>query len=398
MNTFATNLLKFRNKLKNFNKAEQNVLAFSDNIPPVWTPRAYKNLANEGYKKNVIAYRAINLISKGLASVPLKLFNLETELNNNEHVIANLLAHPNSSQTRAEFFETITGHLLMSGNAYVYLHYESNEFPLAIYTLRPDRVKVKADKSGKITGYDYGQNEYIPCREEKTGKKQILHLKFFNPLDDFYGLSPIEAAAIAIDQYNAVSSHNLSLLQNGGRPSGCLILKNKEFMTEQQKQTLRTSIKKSYEGALNAGKTMVLEGDFEWKEMGLSPKDLDFVTGKTFSAREISQAFGVPPMLVGVPGDSTFSNYREARYHLWEDTILPLLDYILGQLNGTLIDTENPDGLAINYNEDEIYALSLKRDGVWKRISEAEFLTINEKRQALGFVPIEGGDEIRRDK
>ncbi|MDR1365862.1 MAG: phage portal protein [Holosporales bacterium] len=392
MNKFTKSLLKLKAGFRKPNSA--NVLAFSDNMPPVWTPRAYKNLANEGYKKNVIAYRAINLISRGIAAVPLKLFSFGTALTSGEHIVASLLDHPNSDQTRSEFLETLTCHLLMSGNAYIYLHYEDDVFPITMHLLRPDRVKIKADKMGKVTEYDYGQNRQIPSYSTKFKRKQVLHLKFFNPLDDFYGLSPIEAAAIAIDQYNAVSSHNLSLLQNGGRPSGCLILKNKEFMTEQQKQALRASIKKSYEGALNAGKTMVLEGDFEWKEMGLSPKDLDFVTGKTFSAREISQAFGVPPMLVGVPGDATFSNYREARYHLWEDTILPLLDYVLSQLNEALIDTGDRNNLVISYNEDEIYALSLKRDSVWKRISEAEFLTTNEKRQALGFGPIDGGDSL----
>ena len=74
-----------------------------------------------------------------------------------------------------------------------------------------------------------------------------------------------------------------------------------------------------------------MEGDCDWREMGLSPRDLDFISGKSLSAREIAQAYGVPPMLVGVPGDATFANYREARYHLWEDTILPLLNNLVSE-------------------------------------------------------------------
>ncbi len=375
---------------------KQDIIAFNDNFTPFWTPRMFKNLAHEGYKKNVIAYRAINLIAKGMGSVQVNVYDNESKLLNvSEHPLANLLKRPNKDQPWSEFIENIGNYLLMSGNAYVFLNYgEEGDHPSAMHLLRPDRVKIKINQVTGEREYEYGQNiinEYYGVYD----KKQVLHFKFFNPLDDIYGLSPIEAAAGAIDQHNAVSAHNLALLQNGGRPSGCLIFKNKDYMTQEQKQSLRENIKKSYEGAVNAGRTMVLEGDFEWKEMGLSPKDLDFVTGKIISSREIAQAFGVPPMLVGISGDTTFSNYREARYHLWEDTILPLLDSILNRLNDEVIPQSKKGELKIEYNEDDIHALSLKRESVWKRISDADFLTINEKRQALGFAPIGDGDNIK---
>ena len=146
-------------------------------------------------------------------------------------------------------------------------------------------------------------------------------------------MSAIEAAASAIDQHNAVGSHNLALLQNGGRPTGALVIKpgadTSTHLTEQERQTLKDELRLAYEGSDNAGRMMVLEGNMEWREMGLNPKDLDFVNGKHLSAREIAQAYGIPGMLVGVPGESTFANYKEARLHLWEDTILPTLDLSL---------------------------------------------------------------------
>jgi HK97 family phage portal protein len=104
-------------------------------------------------------------------------------------------------------------------------------------------------------------------------------------------------------------------------------------------------------------------------------------------------AFGVPPMLVGITGDATFANYKEARFHLWEDTILPLLDFIVSELNLWLTPYFE-DNLRIAYDMDAIAALAPRREAVWNKIMQANFLTINEKRQAVGYTPIIGGDNI----
>ena len=136
---------------------------------------------------------------------------------------------------------------------------------------------------------------------------------------------------------------------------------------------------------------MILEGDFEWHEMGLSPKDLDFIEGKNVSAREIAQAYGVPPMLVGIVGDATFANYKEARMHLWEDVILPLLDYLTSEFSMWL---GQDYGLSFSYDVDSIPALAPKREATWSKLINADFLTLNEKRQAVGYASIDGGDVL----
>ena len=146
-------------------------------------------------------------------------------------------------------------------------------------------------------------------------------------------------------------------------------------------------IRESYSGTNNAGRVMILEGDFEWKDLSKSPKDLDFFLGKNISAREIAQVFGIPPMLIGIQGDSTFSNYREARYHLWEDTILPILNQFISAFNKWLYENVSTS-VKIGINMDKISALSFKRDQLWKRISDCNFLTIDEKRAFLGYPPM----------
>jgi HK97 family phage portal protein len=221
--------------------------------------------------------------------------------------------------------------------------------------------------------------------------ENLLHIKFFNPLNDWYGFGPLQVAIRAIDQHNAMSDHNIAILQNGGRPSGCLMVKNgTENLTDEQREQLRSDIRNAYAGSLNAGKMMVLEGSFEWKEMGLSPKDLDFGVGKNIASREIAQAFGVPPALVGLQNDSTFTSYREARLHLWEDTILPLAEFIRLEFSNWLCHKFN-DQVEIMFDLDAVHALMSRREILWNKISNADFLSTDEKRELLGFPSLNKG-------
>jgi HK97 family phage portal protein len=187
-----------------------------------------------------------------------------------------------------------------------------------------------------------------------------------------------------------MSKHNISILQNGGRPSGCLTVKNAGTLTDEQRRQLRTDLQEIYEGTENAGRLVILDGGLEWKEMGLSPKDLDFNTGKNIAAREIAQAFGVPPILLGIRGDSAFAGYKEARLHLWEDTIVPLTEFIRSEFSVWLSDRFNRSVEAV-FDLDSTHALISRREDLWNKISNAEFLTTNEKRKILGYPPIDEG-------
>ncbi len=373
-----------------------SLIAYNSLGKPVWTPKRYDKLAEEGFSKNVIVYRSVNLIARGAASVPWRLYQGDEEIH--DHPVLDLLHHPNPNQGGASFIETVLAFKLLAGNSYIEAVYGQGGYPAELYALRPDRVKIIPGSSGVPAAYEYSVNSR--CRtipvNTVSGESDILHLKTFHPLNDWYGFSPIEAAAGAIDQHNAVSGHNLALLQNGGRPSGALKISSELNLTDDQRRNLRDDVRAVYEGALNAGKLMVLEGDFEWQEMGLSPKDMDFIAGKNLSAREIAQAYGVPPMLVGVPGDATFANYKEARYHLWEDTIIPLLDHLCDEFNHWLLPKYGEAGLCLQFDLESIPALAPRREKTWKQISDVSFLTINEKRRALGYEPIKGGDRLEK--
>ncbi len=289
-------------------------------MEPSWSRRDYVSFAEEGYIKNVIAFRAINMVASAVASVPFILcrFTDQGKSQLKIHPLLKLLSAPNPITSKSEFIEGIVTYRLISGNAYI-LIIESQNLPRELYLLRPDRVEIIPGKNNIPYMYRYtvNNNSYDFKVDKFTGRSAVLHLKTFNPLNDWYGLSPIEAASYSIDQHNQSGAWNQAMLQNGARPSGAIVVKPAKdgsggTLTQTQYQRIKDQIDCYYSGPENAGKPILLEGGLEWKEMSLSPRDMDFIESKYSSARDIALAFGVPPQLLGIPGDNTYSNLVEA--------------------------------------------------------------------------------------
>ena len=220
------------------------------------------------------------------------------------------------------------------------------------------------------------------------GKSEILHIKNFNPLNDWYGLSQIEPAAYSIDQHNESSKWNQSMLQNGAKPCGALIVKaendNDGYLTNEQFERLKQQLDEEFSGSKNIGKPLLLEGGLEWKEMGLSPRDMDFIEIKYSTARDIALAFGVPSQLIGIPGDNTYSNFAEARLFLWEQTIIPLIKDTLASLNNWLIPMFS-ENLELDFDTNSIIALSPRKKEMLESINNLSFLSNEEKRSIMNL-------------
>ena len=349
---------------------------------PAWTPRDYAAFAREGFMQNAVVYRCVRMIAEAAASVPLLLYDGDTEIE--RAPILDLLRRPNASQTGTDLLEAWYGYLLVSGNAYL----EAVSFEgqvRELYALRPDRMKVVPGADGWPSAYEYtaGGSTFRYSQNAAAGIRPILHQTLFHPLSDHYGMSPIEAAATAIDIHNAASAWNKALLDNSARPSGALVYAAREGrMTPEQFGRLKSELEESFEGARNAGRPMLLEGGLDWKSMSLSPRDMDFLEAKNAAAREIALALGVPPMLLGIPGDNTYANFQEANRTFWRQTVLPLVKRTAQALSGWLASPH-----VLKPDHDAIDALTGDRDALWTRLQATSFLTDDEKRAAIGYGP-----------
>jgi HK97 family phage portal protein len=366
-----------------------------------WTPRDYAALAREGYLANAVVHRAVKLVAENAASCSFLLYEGDAE--RERHPLLDLLARPNPRQDGAALFEAVYAYLLLAGNAYV----EAVTLGGAgegggardvreLYCLRPDRMRVIPGDDGWADAYEYSvAGRSVRFEQSATPVPPILHLTAFHPLDDHYGLSALEAGAVAVDTHNAAARWNKALLDNAARPSGALIYDGPEgsVLSDNQYDRLKRELETTYQGATNAGRPLLLEGGLDWKPMSLSPKDMDFMEAKHTAAREIALAFGVPPMLLGIPGDNTYSNYREANRAFWRQTVLPLASRVGTSLVQWLAPAFG-EGLTLAVDTDRIDALSSDRAALWERVTKAPFLTVNEKRAAVGYGPVEGGDVI----
>lgn len=354
--------------------------SFSGEAPFSYEGPSYQTAVRDAYVENAVAQRAVRIVAEGVGDTPLASM---------DDAILPLI---NATVAGQSLLETVAAHLLLHGNAYVQVICGADakgvERPAELFALRPDRVTIEPDEKGWPVAYAYRAGEHqtrFPAQDE-MGRPSIIHIKSFHPTDDHYGLGCLGAAAKAVAVHNAAAVWNKALLDNAARPSGALVFDpgpDGSALSADQFDRLKAEMEASFAGAGNAGRPMLLEGGLKWQSMSMTPADMDFVALKAAASREIALAFGVPPMLLGLPGDNSYANYREANRALWRLTILPLAGKILDGLSGALGAWWDDVDLAVD--RDQIPALSEDRERLWKQVSEADFLSPEEKREILGL-------------
>ena len=361
--------------------------------PASWTGHGYRALATEGFQNNPIVHACVTKLARASASVDLHLYDYTRQgklRRIDRHAILDLVNAPNPVWSGRQFREKLATHYLIGGNAYVL-----GDRPAGpqgeLWLLPPEYVTVQSARGRLLPqGYKYqpgGEEKIFPV-DQVTGLSQVLHLRTVHPLDEWHGLPPLTAAAYGVDIFNAGQEWNKSLLQNEGRPSGALQMRQGKdglaaFLTDEQFTRIKGAVDEQYSGAANAGRPLLLEGGLEWVQMGLNSRDMDHKETMLTNARFIAACYGTPPMLVNIPGESTFSNYGEAKLAYWSDTVLPLLGLLLEDINRWLA-AQFGEKVFLWYDEEQIPALEPLRDIKSKRINNSEYLTVNEKREAMG--------------
>lgn len=369
-----------------------------------WTPRNYAKFSEEGFKKNAMVFRCVSLISQAAASVPWVAYQGERELGR-DHDLLKLLSRPNPLQGQSSFIESLVGFYLIAGNVYVRkILIDGGRRPSELYLMRPDRMTIETDKRGFPGAYKYrvgttGPPQSFPVdytKRDSVLRNEIMHIKTFNPLNDHYGLSPLEAAAFSVDQHNAAGEWNYKMLRNAARPSGLITQEMSEYggvLTIEQVERIKNELAQHYQGTKNAGRPMVLEGGLKWQQMSLTPLEMSFIEMKNITSRDITQIYGVPPMIAGIKGDATFANYETARLAMWEDNVLLKLALVRDELNRWLAPHWG-ENVRLDFDADDAPALAYKRHELYQKLESVHFLSTDEKREAVGYDEVEGGEDI----
>lgn len=347
-------------------------------------PLSWEAQVRAGYLGNAIVQRSVRLVAEAAGAAPLAA---------GDTALAALVTATSGGQG---LVETLAAQLLLHGNGYVQILHDAAGRPAELYALRPERVTVEADARGWPVAYRYkaGGEAVALAAEDGAGRTAVIHIKALHPLDDHYGAGCLGAAAGAIAAHNAAAKWNAALLENAARPSGALVHDPGDKgmpLSAEQVDRLREELAESFAGGANAGRPLLLEGGLKWQALSLSPAEMDFLELKHSAAREIAMAFGVPPMLLGLPGDATYANYREANRALWRLTLLPLATKLFAAICEGLAPWFPDQCLAIDL--DRVPALAEDRERLWAQVGAASFLSDDEKRALLGLPERKPGSE-----
>lgn len=350
---------------------------------PVWTGEDYAALSEAGYQNCMTVYACVRLIAQTSAGIEWKVVDAKGN-DLDKHPALTLMDRPNAMQGKRSFISSYFSYRLLSGNGYIIVGRVAGE-PRTLWTPRPDRMQVLPGSGANLVGgytYDVGGNK------QTFEVDDVLHSKMFHPTNDWYGFSPLRVAAKGIDISNMAAEWNARVLTNDMRPPGALATEGK--LDDSAFKRLQTMVKQEWQGYENIGNPLILEQGLKWISFAMSPKDLDWLNSTKVTKRDICTVYNVDPCLVGDSEYATYSNKIEARKGLYQDNILPAMYEFRDDLNMWLMPMFG-EGAALDIDREKIEVLQEERERKFTYLAGADWLTVNEKREATGYEPV--GDE-----
>lgn len=351
------------------------------------TDRAIK----EGLKASSYVFVCVNALVKAVCQVPWYVY----KRNRNgdweqvqQHPLELLIEKPTPFHNRKDLMSGMVQHLYLGGNA-LFSKVKAGGIVAELWQLPTDGMKVIPSKQDYISHYEYEQDGV----RQRFEVSDIIHNKFNDPANPYWGISPLQAGARLVDtDVEAVRFQKVSL-QNRAITDGIFTFDHP--LTKDQWEEARRMVREQHQGMDNAHTPWILGAGAKWQQMSLSPLEMDFLNSRKFNREEICSLFQVPPPIVGIMDTSTYNNIETARKIFWQDTVIPLLEDIKDSFNLSLTP-EFGQGIELSYDISNVQALQTSTQ---EKINNAKnlwsmgvpFNVINQRLE-LGFDDVEGGD------
>ncbi|MGB2579195.1 HK97 family phage portal protein [Elusimicrobium simillimum] len=287
----------------------------------------------EAYADKPWVYACVNVISETVSATDFQLKNAAGDIIT-KHPVLDLLYKPNTFMTGRQLRQWISASLELTGNAYILKDAPAaNGAPRELFPLLSHLVEIVPGNTSAepVQGYKYragGKTAYYRA-------KDVIHIKYFNPFDFFYGLSPLAAARSAADSYEAAETYNRAFFDNSATLSG--ILSTEGRLDDAARARIIKGWTDKYSSAAKAHKVALLEGGLKWQNIGMSQRDMDFISGLKVSRETILSIFHVPPALVGIFDHAPQYNTREQQRIFYQTCVLPKFTHILETLTEFLV-------------------------------------------------------------
>ena len=366
------------------------------------TPSSALALYNESTAVSI----PVNMVSDSFTSItPVVRRNGEVIT---DHPALDLLNKPSPFFTKELFFTMLATEYMVTGETYIVALGSTGRPPLELQPVSARNLSEIEGENGLVQNFIVAgttlNGSYPLQLSTKTqtsrylqgGLRELKQIRSYSTRNNslLRGQSPLLAASAEVKQNILGNTHNVSLLEKGGRVS--LIFHFEEDMTADDFEEVKEKVRTQYGGAANAGTIGVTSGGkMTINEVGTTNRDMDFAILQDMAKRAVALQYKVPLPLITVTA-STFNNYAEARLALYDNAVLPLADIIFGGLTDLLIPRfgEDPATTKITYDMDRITALMSRRNEELKLRKELNIETDNELRAMIGREPYEGGDVV----
>ena len=364
-------------------------IAETQGVGSEWARLAYA----EYYAKSVPVYAAIQLRSEAVSRPPLlvhkHLQDGGSEPVGPEHPFQVLLDKVNEFWTGLDLRRATEAHLCLFGSAFWLLRKTSpSSAPTEIWVARPDRVRIMADRRTYIRGYRYTNGS----RSEDLRPDEVVWFRFFNPLDELAGLSPVGVLKLSADMGMDALRHNRNVFKNG------LLFGNVAITTEttpspEELQDFYDRLRKRFASPENSWKPMVLGNGMDAKNLGFSQRDMEHIQTLRWTLEDVARVYQIPKIMLGDLERSTFANVDAAERIFWRG-IASHLQFIEAEINEMLAPQFGPD-LFVEHDLSQIEALQPDSHKEWETLRaniQVGSITINEARKRMQMDPVPWGD------
>lgn len=308
---------------------------------PQWREWSTETAVREGYKASHWIYAAISQIASAVASVPWVAVQGEGDDREDleDHPLTRLLESPNPYVAGSEMMERLTAHMYLGGNACLTkIRPRRGGAPEELWSVMPDRVSPVPAQRGFLEYYEACAADGRRLPDIKP--KDMCHLMFVDPANDYWGLSPLQAVARQVDTDVEAMRWNKVSLEHKAVPDG--ILSTEGTLDDEQYERMREQVR-AKSGSDNAREALILEAGLGWQQMSLSPAEMDFIESRKMTREDILAVFGVPPAKLGIVQSATQSDVEAMRSQFWQDTVVPFLRKIETGFNLHLAPEYGPD-------------------------------------------------------
>lgn len=338
-------------------------------------------------------WACVRLISESVGSMPLRFYE-ESASGVRKYLPDYFLARlfngkVNAWQTRNEFFETLISQLVLLGNAYALKQRGTSGELIGLLPMMSEQMKVSlADDSSMLRLYQYQNGTNVRSYSED----KIWHNKLFG--NGVMGLSPLSYARNSIGIGLATEARVGKIMANGAKPAGVLTTGNEKLSPDQ-----RARIKENFADIAKGDEDtlFVLEAGFDYKQISMSPKDIELISSRRFQIEDIARFFGVPSVLINDTSASTTwgSGIEQIVQGFYKLNLRPYLERLESSINYNLVPEKDRGRIKAEFDFDALLRGDMA--AIIKMLKEAVtggLKTPNEARAYLGDAKLAGGDDI----